>query len=75
MYQLDCENVLLELPMEYNFMINCMHAVERHNNVIAIVHPLVFGLQGLSLLISSSSCFYSGAFNAKSAFPLYAFPL
>lgn len=34
MYQLDCENVLLELPMDYNLMIDCLHAVERHNRML-----------------------------------------
>lgn len=34
MYQLDCENVLLELPMDSNLMKNCLHAVERHNRML-----------------------------------------
>lgn len=33
-YQLDCENVLLELPMDSNLMTNCLHAVERHNRML-----------------------------------------
>lgn len=34
MYQLDSENVLLELPMDSNIMKNCLHAVERHNRML-----------------------------------------
>lgn len=64
MYQLNCENVLLELPMDSNLMKNCLHAVERHNRMLLplfILWNLVWeselvNQQFILLVLASTQC-------------------